>query len=431
LLLLQASFVCDIISKSEKSLLKYSMKCDSIRREVNRQEEKTMAEKKIKAILNGNVVLENGILWDGAILIENDRISEVKSVREIQIPDGAEVIDARGAYVGPGFVDIHVHGAEGKSTYSDVRDVVEVAEFFLKHGTTSLLSTPPYELAFDEFVEAIRVGRAAMKKAKTIKGLYLEGPYINVKYGAFAHMNPWRGEIDPKQFRVLVDEAGEDALVWTIAPEREGIVPFLEYARAVKPDVVFAVGHSEATPQQIRALGKYRPSLQTHSMCATGRLEVPKGTRAYGPDEYCFKETDVYCEMISDSCGIHVNAEMQQLLVHNKGVGRVVLITDSSGMESYPNPEGLEHVVDLGFDDMGGIAGSKLTMDKVCRNIMAHTNCGIAQAFVMASLNPAKVIGLDDEIGSVEKGKIADLVFVDDKFNVQKVMVGGKVECEV
>ncbi|MBQ7097102.1 MAG: amidohydrolase family protein [Clostridia bacterium] len=385
----------------------------------------------IKAILNANIVLENGILWDGAILIEDGIIVDVKSVREFQIPDGAEIIDAKGAYVGPGFVDIHVHGADGKTTYSDVQDVVAVADFFLKHGTTSMLSTPPYELAFDEFVEAIRVGRAAKKKAKTIKGLYLEGPYINVKYGAFAHMNPWRGSIDPEQFKVLVDEAGEDALVWTIAPEREGILSFAEYAKAVKPDVVLSVGHSEATPQQIRALGKFRPTLQTHSMCATGRLDVPGGTRGYGPDEYCFKEPDVYCEMISDSCGIHVNAEMQQLLIHNKGINRVVLITDSSGDKSYPNPEGLEHVTDLGFDDRGGIAGSKLTMDKVCRNIMTHTNCGIAQAFVMASLNPAKVIGMGDEIGSIEKGKIADLVFVDDKFNVLNVMVGGeRIGCE-
>ena len=384
----------------------------------------------IKVIVNSNIVLENGIIRDGAIVIENDRIAEYGRKKEINIPEGAEVIDAKGAYVGPGFVDIHVHGAIGKTTYTDVLVVVDVADFFLKHGTTSMLSTPPYELNFDEFVDAIRVGREAMKMAKTIKGLYLEGPYINVNYGAFSHLNPWRGGIDPEQFKALVDEAGEDARVWTIAPEREDILPFVEYAKSVNPDVVLAVGHSEATPQQIRALGKYRPSLQTHSMCATGRLEVPRGTRAYGPDEYCFKEPDVFCELVSDSCGIHVNAEMQQLLIHNKGVARVVLITDSSGMDSYPNPEGLEHVTDLGFDDRGDIAGSKLTMDMACGNIMTHTNCGIAQAFIMASLNPAKVIGLDHEIGSIEKGKIADLVFVDHMFNVEKVMVGGKLEYE-
>jgi len=81
----------------------------------------------------------------------------------------------------------------------------------------------------------------------------------------------------------------------------------------------------------------------------------------------------------------------------------------------------------LHFDDKGGLAGSRLTMDKACRNIMTHTNCGIAQAFVMASLNPARVIGLDSEIGSVDVDKKADLIFVDDKFNVAKVMLAGKL----
>ena len=130
----------------------------------------------------------------------------------------------------------------------------------------------------------------------------------------------------------------------------------------------------------------------------------------------------MYAELISDSCGIHVNPEMQQLLLHNKGVEKVILITDST-IHNNPVPENLKHIQDLNFDPTGGIAGSKLTMDLACRNIMTHTNCGIAQAFMMASLNPARVLGLEDEIGSVEEGKTADLVFVDDKFNVKKVML--------
>ena len=86
------------------------------------------------------------------------------------------------------------------------------------------------------------------------------------------------------------------------------------------------------------------------------------------------------------------------------------------------------HVMDPNFAPNGGIAGSKLTMDVACRNIMIHTDCGITQAFKMASLNPAKMLGLDDEVGSVEVGKTADLVFVDNKFNVQKVLVNGEVQ---
>jgi len=378
---------------------------------------------KLKAIVNANVVLESGIIWDGAILVENGKIINVDKKMNIEIPSDAEVIDAGGKYVGPGFVDIHIHDA---NVYSTCYSTKEAAEYMLRHGTTSILPTPCYTFNFEDFLRAIKEIKAAMPYAPTVKGMYMEGPYMNPNYGADAHKNPWRHPINENEYKALVDEAGILAKVWAIAPEREGLLPFLEYARKVNPDTVFAVGHSEATPAEIRKLGKYRPTLQTHSMCATGRTQKELGTRNFGPDEYCFKEPDVYCELISDSEGVHVHSEMQQLLIHNKGINRVVLITDST-KEDGKTPEEFSHITDINFDELGGISGSKLTMDIACRNIMSHTNCGIAQAFIMASTNPAKVIGLYDELGSIEEGKNADLVFVDDKFNISKVMLGGNI----
>ena len=203
-------------------------------------------------------------------------------------------------------------------------------------------------------------------------------------------------------------------------------MPFLEYARKVNPNVIFAVGHSEATPAQIRKLGKYRPTLQTHAMDATGRIPVYRFTRGYGPDEYCMKEPEVYTELISDSLGMHVHPELQQLLLHNKGINRIVLISDGFVSDDTTPPKH-SHVPDLLFDAEGTIAGSKMTMDQACRNIMTHTNCGIAQAFLMASRNPARAVGLDEEIGTIEAGKRADLVFVNDRFHVQQVMLGGEL----
>ncbi len=381
-----------------------------------------------KAIIHANIVLEDGIIFDGTLIISGDRIVDFGRKADIEIPAGAEKIDAEGAYVGPGFVDIHIHGI-GKDTYTYFR-ARETENYLLQNGTTSFLATPYYSQNFEEFIAAIRAAKEAMKTVKTLKGLYLEGPYINVNYGAFSHLNPWRHPINADEYKVFVEEAGTLAKVWTIAPEREGLVPFLAYAREINPHTVFAVGHSEATPQQIRDLGKYRPSLETHAMCATGCLPVPKGLKSAGPDEYCLGEDDVYCELISDSRGIHVSPELQRLLVHSKGVNRIVLISDATcAAETFPAPPRWADVQDLNFDDHGDVAGSKLTLSMACRNIMTHTNCGISQAFLMASLNPAKVIGLDGEIGSIEKGKKADLVFVDDVFHIKKVMVGGAL-CE-
>lgn len=377
----------------------------------------------MKVITNAKVVLENGILWNGAIVIDGERILSVGKADEITIPVNAEVIDACGAYVGPGFVDIHVHGGNGLSLSFETE---KAAHFFLEHGETTVLASPCYELGFEEFMKAYRTIKEAMDsgKAKNIKGIYSEGPYTNPDYGSHSDLNPWKKPIDSREYKALVDEAGKYVKVWTVAPELEGIEEFMEYARKVNPDVTFSLGHSHATPMEVRALGKYKPKILTHAMCATKRRPVCGGTRGYGPDEYCFKEPDMYAELISDSCGIHVHPEMQQLLLHTKGLHRVILITDGTEYND-PVPEKYKHITDLTFDHNGTLAGSKLTMDAACRNIMTHTNCGIAQAFLMASTNPARALEMD-EIGSIEKGKIANLVFVDDEFNVKKVMFYGE-----
>lgn len=375
------------------------------------------------AICNANLVLETGILWDAALLIDNDRI--VSFGKNIDIPADAQLLDANGAYVGPGFVDIHVHGGGGHLTYTEP---LETAEFHLLHGTTTILCVPDYNLPFADFLQAIRKGKEAMSAdgaGKAIAGFYMEGPYMNPKYGAGAFRNPWRHPLNPDEYQTLVDEAGTLAKVWAIAPEREGLRPFLEYARKVNPDVRFSVGHSEATPDQIRALGKFRPVLQTHSTNATGRVNGGDGVRGVGPDEYCLCNSEIYTEMICDSHAIHVLPQMQRMILHCKGLDKVILITDSTTKDN-PNPSEFAHIKDLNFDEQGGLCGSKLTMDQACRNLMTHTNCGIAQAFLLASRNPARVLGMDHEIGSVDVGKKANLVFVDDRIHVQKVMLEGK-----
>ena len=370
-------------------------------------------------ICNARLVLETGILENSAIQIESGRIVAYGA---LQLPGDAQVIDAQGAYVGPGFVDIHVHGGNGFHTCFQPK---EAAAYFLRHGTTTLLAAPAYSMDLEKFLSAIRCVKAQLHDIPNLRGMYMEGPYTNPDYGANAHRNPWRGPVLPEQYQALVDEAGSLAAVWVIAPERGDLLPFLEYARKVNPSVKFAVGHSEATPEQIRKLGAFAPTLHTHITDATGRQPVPAGTRGVGPDEHCLMTPEIYAEMISDSCGIHVCADMQKLVLYCKGVDHTILITDSTANNN-PNPPAFAHVHDLNFDDMGGLAGSKLTMEQTCRNVIAATGCSIVDAFKMASTNPAKALGFDD-IGSISVNKKADLVFVDEQFQVQQVMLSGKL----
>ena len=378
-------------------------------------------------IENAKVVLENGILWDGIVLVEEERIVSVGKRGEVEIPEGAQRIDAEGAYVGPGFVDIHVHGGGGHMFWQEPE---QAAAHFLRRGTTSIFPTLYHSLDKQTYLESIERVKTTMGADSPIRGFYMEGPYMNPDFGASRKYNKWLGDITPEAYKEVVDEAGSLVKVWVVAPEREGIEGFVQYAKSVNPDVVFSVGHSRATPEQIRKLKKYGLNHLTHCMDATGRVSAWLGTRGAGPDEACFLDPDMYAELICDSGAVHVNAELQRLILKNKGIDKVVLISDCSGRKEgeNPAPEGLRHMTDLSFDDQGNLGGSRLSMDMACRNIMTHTNCGIAQAFLMASRNPARSVGMEDEIGTIEAGKRADLVFVDDMFHVQKVMLSGKLQ---
>ncbi|MBO5070661.1 MAG: amidohydrolase family protein [Roseburia sp.] len=377
-------------------------------------------------IKNAKLVLETGILWDAVLAMNGNRIVGYGMTSEIEIPANAEVIDAKGLYVGPGFVDIHVHGG-GDYTFTAAPE--KAVKHFLAHGETTILPTLYYDLSKEGFLEAIdRVKhvKETTWAGKAIGGFYMEGPYMNPKYGALADQNKWRGDILPAMYEDVVDAAGILAKVWAVAPEREGLESFLAYAKKVNPNVMFSVGHSEANPAQIQKLKKYGIGLQTHCMDATGRVATWAGTRACGPDEYCMTDSDMYAEIICDSLGIHVNPDLIRMILKIKGVDKIILITDSF-VSHEQAPKALRHVTDLVFDHKGDLNGSRLTMDVACRNMMTHTNCGIAQTFLMAARNPARAIGMEDEIGTIEVGKKANLVFVDDMFHVDTVILEGKV----
>ncbi len=379
----------------------------------------------VKVIKNAKIILEDGVLENGVIIINGEIISAVGTAEQITIPKDAEIIDAKDNYVGPGFVDIHVHGGLNYATYINP---TEASNFFLSHGETTILATPYYAMNLDEFMDAIKVVKENIKTNKTIKGIYFEGPYTNPNYGCRADLNPWRIDIPSTMYEKLVDTAGDLAKVWTIAPERNDVVPFVKYARKVNPNVKFSLGHSQAKPSEVFALGEYQPTIMVHTFNATGRLNDKGGIRGVGPDEYSLLNDDVYCELISDSCAIHVPKELQQLLIKIKGYKKVVLITDSMHCDANTQvPEKFKHIKDLNFDHNGGLAGSKMTMDYACKNIMTHTGCSIWQAFYMSSTAPAKAIDMYDQIGSIKVDKIADLIICDKDINIKTVIQNGKI----
>jgi N-acetylglucosamine-6-phosphate deacetylase len=187
---------------------------------------------------------------------------------------------------------------------------------------------------------------------------------------------------------------------------------------------VFAVAHSEATPQQVEKYIPYGLKIATHHTNATGTIEHYSECRGVCVDEAVNYNKEIYAELISDRMGIHVVPYMQRLVRKIKGDDRIILIADQFVCDG-PIPAGFEEATDLHFDNAGEIAGSGLTLDIACGNFMVHTGCSVVDAFRFGSYNPARALNLTG-VGYVEEGNIANFIFVDDKFNVKKTIFKGE-----
>lgn len=381
------------------------------------------------AIINAELVMKDHYIPEAYILLKDGKIFDYGLMKKVGDLSEYEVVDAKGAYVGPGLVDIHTHAGGGKWFFEDPEFA---SRFMLEHGTTTVLPTLYFNMPKEKLVEQIDIVRDALKdkEGTNFGGFYMETPYMNPKFGADRENNPWKGPVCKDDYQMLLDKAGEDARVWVLAPEREGIEQFVIDAKAANPNVRFSVGHSEATPAQIEELMPYGLCIGTHHTNATGTLEIYPECRGICVDEAVNYNTDIYAELISDTVGIHVNPYNQRLIRRIKGDDKIILISDACVFDG-PIPPGdlYDGAIDILFDFEGEIAGSKLTLDQACRNFMKHTGASLVDLFKFASRNPAKAVGLTDR-GEIRKGLKADLVVVDHKMNVQKVVVDGKVVVE-
>lgn len=377
------------------------------------------------AIINAELIMKDHFIPEAVLLVEDGKIVGFGEMRNTPIPDGCEILDAEGAYVGPGLIDTHNHAGGGKWVFEDP---AHAAQFNLQHGTTTMLPTLYFNQNKENLLEQIATMKAAMQtpECANFAGLYMEAPYMNPKFGADREGNPWKGPICKEDYQPLIDAAGDAAYAWCVAPEREHIEEFVRDAKMANPKVIFTVAHSEASPQQIEALMPYGLKVGTHHTNATGDLPKYPECRGVCVDEAVNYNREIYAELICDSRGIHVDPYMLRLVRRIKGDDRIMLISDSCVFDG-PVPEGYDGVTDINFDFEGEIAGSKLTMDVACRNMMKHTGASLVDVFNFASYNPAKCYGMTDR-GEIAIGKRADLIFVDHKMNVKKVILKGEVQ---
>ena len=382
----------------------------------------------MKAIINTKLVMQDGIIWDGILTFEKDKIVQVGWAKDVTVPTDAEIIDAQGLYTAPGLIDIHNHGG-GDWLFAE--NPGYCARYFLKHGETTILPTFYHNLSLDEMLDgAERIRQASRTGAgRVMDGLYMEGPYMSGT-GSFQSGMKWPREIRREDYTRLVDGLADLVRIWAIDPSREGVEPFMQYVHEKTPQAMFAYGHSGATSEQCEAVYHYGVRVRTH----LGDSGTPKGraqgTPGAGGDQFTFCEPDMYAELICDQNAIHVVPWQLKSILRIKGIERICLITDSMpGRDNYSNNEalGIWYGPDLNYDDEGKLAGSRMTLENSVRNLMTHTGYGLCHAIRAATLNPARLLGIENRVGSLTSGKTANLILIDDMVHVKQVFLQGEL----
>ena len=369
---------------------------------------------------NGKVILENEILPLGAVLVRDGIIVEIFRGETKMKAD--VTVDAGGKYISPGFIDTHIHGGAGYDVMdADPVALVEIARTHRAHGCTAFLPTT-LTSELSRIKTAVKNVSDVMRTehfGARILGAHLEGPCFNIKF---------KGAQNPKylvnpSIELFNEIDGGTGVVKRIsmAPELEGAFETAEYFS--KRGVSISVAHSDADFACVEEAVKRGFSHVTHMYNGMSYVSSPDYYCKTGVVEAGLLLGGLTCEVIAD--GKHMPKEIMKLLYKCKGPEKLLLTTDATRPTNMPEGAyelgGLEVLVTDGvamLADRSSFAGSVATCDRLVR--FAHKDCGfpLHEAVKMAGLNHARLIGADNETGSIAKGKRGDIIIFDDEINV-------------
>lgn len=371
----------------------------------------------MKAIINGMLVTPKGILRN-KVLVFNERIKEFRD----NVPINCHVIDAKGMYVTPGLIDVHVHGSCGADIMDQTVEAIElISQGIAKNGVTSFLPTT-MTMSREDIYGALDIVRECMNRTLNgakVLGAHLEGPFINAIYkGA----QPERYIIKPSYD--FIKEYRDVIKLVTYAPEMDDNYSFTKEVKE-KTDITLSIGHTNATYNQAKQAFACGCSHVTHLFNAM----TPLNHREPGVVGAALT-SDVFTELIADT--IHVNKELFQFILDNKGKDKMILITDSMRAGCMKDGKydlgGQEVIVKDGAARLssGTLAGSVLTLNKAIYNFFRNTDATFDEVIHMATLNPATSIGVSDFKGSLEIEKDADIAIFDEEMNCYLSIVEGR-----
>lgn len=371
------------------------------------------------------LLFTNGRVYrDGQFRRENVLVEDGKLSFPGVPPEGCRVVDLKGAMLVPGFLDLHTHGGDNVDVNAaTAEDFAQISRFFARNGTTGWLCsilTDTEEQTLWSIGQA-REAMAAPIAGARLLGIHLEGPFLSPEYkGAMPEHLLKKG--DAALFRRYQQAAGGTVRYLTVAPEVEGVVDMI---REISGEVAVAIGHSGADYETaIRAIDAGARAC-THTFNAMGLFHQHRPSIMGA-----VLERPVYCEAICD--GRHLHPGTVRMLLACKGWDRVAAVTDSIQAAGLPDGRyklGVNDVVvedgDAKLASNGVRAGSTLTTGQALKNLAAFTGQPVERVLPLLTLNPARLIGMEERKGSIAPGKDADLVVLDDQLNVKQTYVSG------
>jgi N-acetylglucosamine-6-phosphate deacetylase len=384
-------------------------------------------------IFNGQVILSDRIIPSGTVLVSNGKIIAV-SDSKIEVNDALE-LNAKGMYISPGFIDIHVHGGGGHDFMDGTKEAfLKIAETHAKYGTTAMLPTTLTSekegllQTLDAYLEADKEN----SKGASFIGMHLEGPYFALSQRGAQDPKYIRNP-DPKEYKEVLEER-PFIKRWSAAPELPGALEFGKYVTS--KGALAAIAHTDAIYEEVIEAFKNGYSLATHFYSGMSGVTRRNAYRFAGVVESAYLLDEMDVEIIAD--GVHLPAPLLKLIYKIKGTKHIALITDAMRAAGMPEGDsilghkdhGLRVIVEDGvakLPDRTAFAGSVATADRLVRTMLKMGEVSLLETIRMISEVPARIMKIQDTKGSLAAGKDADILIFDNDINIQLTMVNGRI----
>jgi len=376
-------------------------------------------------IIIGNIVTPKKVFKNGFIKIKGNRIKEIGAKLDLK-NHNEKVLNFDDQYVLPGFIDIHIHGAKGNSfTTDNLKDINTILNYLPQIGTTTILATIPSSKKEDTIIALQTLNKFERSRCTSrIAGINLEGPFLSKKKPGAMLIENLR-EIDLKEIEEYISIAGSKIKLLTFAPELKGSCELISYL--LKNNIIPSIGHSNATYEETKKAIDMGVVNVTHCFNAMRQFHH----RDPGILGAIFNHKGLAVEIIAD--GIHIYPQVLEILFKVKKMENIVVVSDNTFLTGFDDGEykknGRPVIIRNGIARLldGTISGSTSTLNKSVK-ILRSLNISYKDISLIMSYNQAKILKIDNTFGSLEVGKIADLiVFNDQLYDVSLTVINGEI----